>query len=71
MPVLDMPLEQLKHYRGTNPRPGDFDAYWEKALYDVKQVNPDVEIVKADFETEFADCFHLYFTGTHNARIHA
>ena len=28
MPLqFDMPLEELKTYQGTNPRPQDFDAY--------------------------------------------
>ena len=27
MPLVDMPLEKLKEYSGTNPRPADFDAY--------------------------------------------
>src|SRR5712691_12634649 len=32
MPVFEMPLDQLKVYGGRNPRPSDFDAYWERAL---------------------------------------
>jgi len=32
MPLLfDMPLEQLKTYEGLNPRPDDFDAFWDYA----------------------------------------
>lgn len=29
---LDMPLEQVMEYKGTNPRPPDFEAYWDTAL---------------------------------------
>ena len=32
MPIVDMPLEKLKVYQGINPRPADFDAYWDEAL---------------------------------------
>ena len=33
MPLtFDLPLEELEHYQGTNPRPDDFDIYWEEAL---------------------------------------
>ena len=31
MPIVDMPLEELRVYRGINPKPDDFDAYWAAA----------------------------------------
>lgn len=39
MPLVDMPLEQLKTYEGTNPRPADFDEYWERALAEMRTVD--------------------------------
>jgi cephalosporin-C deacetylase len=72
MPLMfDMPRAQLAIYGGTNPRPADFDAYWNDALTEMRQVTPDVELVQADFQAPFAECFHLYFTGVRGARIHA
>jgi cephalosporin-C deacetylase len=71
MPVLDMPMDELKVYRGSTPCPGDFDAFWQRGIDEINKVDPAVEVVKADFETEFAECFHLYFTGTRNARVYA
>ncbi|UUZ90238.1 acetylxylan esterase [Paenibacillus sp. P25] len=71
MPLVDMPLEKLYAYKGRNPRPADFDAYWERAIAEMKAVNPEVELVKADFDVPFAECYHLYFTGVRGARIHA
>ena len=32
MPMLDMPVKELEKYNGTNPKPADHDAYWEKAI---------------------------------------
>ena len=29
MPLLDLPLDALLRYAGRNPRPADFDAYWD------------------------------------------
>ena len=29
MPLIDFPLETLRTYKGLNPRPADFDAYWD------------------------------------------
>jgi cephalosporin-C deacetylase len=69
--MFDMPLEQLKTYGGTNPRPADFDEFWQRGLDELNSVDPDVEIIPADFKTGFADCFHLYFTGVRGARLHA
>ena len=72
MPLLfDMPLEQLSSYQGTNPRPTDHDAYWERALAELHDQDPQVELQPADFHADFADCFHLWFTGVRGARVHA
>ncbi len=72
MPLtFDMPFDQLKLYKGTNPRPADFDAYWESALAEMRALDSQVELVPADFQTSFAECSHLYFTGVGGARIHA
>ncbi len=71
MPLIDMPLEELMNYQGINPCPPDIDKYWEEALAEMKQVDPDVQLVPAEFQVPFAECFHLYFTGVRGARIHA
>lgn len=71
MPQVDMPLEKLTAYQGVNPRPSDHDAYWARALAEMKSVDARVELVKADFQTPFAECFDLYFTGVRGARVHA
>ena len=71
MPQLDMPLSELQHYTGTNPKPTDFDDYWVDALAELDSVDANIELVPADFQTNFATCSHLYFTGVRGARIHA
>lgn len=71
MPMIDMPLEELKQYEGRNPKPADFDAYWDRALAEMKAVDPEVELVPSDFQVPFAECYDLYFTGVRGARIHA
>lgn len=71
MPCIDMPLEKLKTYTGINPRPNDFDAYWERALKEMKSIDPKVELVPAPFQVPFAECYDLYFTGVGGARVHA
>lgn len=70
MPVIDMPLAELKNYRGINPRPDDFDAYWDKALQELYALPAEPELLPADFPVPFAETYDLYFTGTNGARIH-
>ncbi len=72
MPLLfDMPLDRLRTYEGRNPRPADFDEYWDKSLVELASIAPAVELIPAKFQSPFADCFHMYFTGTGGARVHA
>ncbi|MFH1009383.1 MAG: acetylxylan esterase [Candidatus Latescibacterota bacterium] len=71
MPLVDMPLEELRLYHGTNPRPADFDAFWDAALAEMREIDPEVTLVPSTFQTSFAECFDLFFTGVRGARIHA
>ena len=66
-----MPLDELKKYKGTNPRPKDFDRFWARALAEMRETDPEVELVPAEFRAPFAECFDLYFTGVRGARVHA
>ncbi len=71
MSTVEMPLSELKKYKGINPCPEDFDEYWSKAVSEMKEIDPCVELVPAAFKTKAAHCFDLYFNGVKNARIHA
>ena len=71
MPLIDLPLQQLFEYEGINPRPDDFDAYWERALNELHATDPATELVQSQFQTPDAECFDLYFNGVRGARIHA
>jgi cephalosporin-C deacetylase len=56
---------------GVNPRPDDFDQFWEQGLAEVRSLSPQMELRPAGFQTSFAECFDMYFTGVANARIHS
>ncbi|MBK8987821.1 MAG: alpha/beta fold hydrolase [Chloroflexi bacterium] len=72
MPLsFDMPLAELHTYQGINPKPADFDSFWERGLTEMRAIQPHIELLPADFQAPFADCFHLYFTGVGGARLHA
>ncbi len=71
MPLIDMPLEQLKTYTGISPCPPDMDAFWDRAIAEMHALDPQVELIPAEFQTAYAECFDLYFTGVNGARVHA
>ncbi len=71
MPIIDMPLEELKEYQGINPCPADFDEFWDRSIEEMKQVDPCLELIPSEFQVPFAECFDMYFTGVGGARVHA
>lgn len=71
MPSVDMPLEKLKGFCGTNPCPEDLDVYWDRAIAEMEQVDAQVELKPAAFQTTQADCYDMWFTGVGGARIYA
>jgi cephalosporin-C deacetylase len=72
MPLIDLPLPELRLYQGRNPRPADFDAYWNDALAELDRHDPRVELrPNATLQTSAAECFDLWFTGIGGARIYA
>jgi cephalosporin-C deacetylase len=72
MPLIDKPLPELLAYRGRNPRPDDFDAYWDAALRELDATDPQPEFVPNPLlDTQRVECFDLWFTGVGGARIYA
>lgn len=72
MAVFEKTLEELKAYRGTNPRPADFDAYWDESLREMRAVDAKVELrPNATLSTRAAECFDLWYTGVGGSRIYA
>jgi cephalosporin-C deacetylase len=71
MPLFEMPLEQLRTYQGRNPKPADFDAYWDRALKELESTPAEVELTPHANPARFGDCYDLWFRGVGGARIHA
>jgi cephalosporin-C deacetylase len=72
MPLtFDLPFEQLAGYTGMNPKPDDFDRFWDSALDEMRAVKPEIELIPSDFKTDFCECEDLYFTGVGGARVHS
>lgn len=72
MPLIDKPLSELQVYAGVNPRPADFDAYWDASLRELDAAELRAELVRNDtIAPRNAECFDLWFTGVGGARVHA
>jgi cephalosporin-C deacetylase len=71
MPLIDMPIEQLRKYKGSSPCPKDIDKYWSQAIAEMKTIEPNIELRPANFQAPFASCFDMYFTGVGGARVYA
>ena len=72
MPLtFDLPIDQLKTYPGKNPCPSDFDSFWDRGLAEMRSIDPEIELIAAEFTAPNVECFHLFFTAVGGARIHA
>lgn len=70
MPLVDLPLEQLKSYTGRNPRPTDFDAYWTRALAEMDSLGCGYKVTRIE-SPKSVEWFDLHFIGVGGARIRA
>jgi len=69
---FELSAEELSTYQGTNPRPADFDEFWEKGLTELAGIDVGAEFAEAtDFPVPFGRTEHLYFNGTGGYRAHA
>ena len=68
---IDMPLEKLKNYKGINPKPVDFDIYWERALTEISSIQPAIEISETKVLSRTADIYDLTYCSVGGAKIHA
>jgi cephalosporin-C deacetylase len=71
MPIVDMPLAQLRTFMGRNPRPDDFDSFWDASIAEMKAIDPQIELIPHESQSESIEFYDLFFTGVGGARIHA
>lgn len=71
MPQTDMPVSELHHYQGRNPRPEDFDAFWDEGVAQMQRQDAQLVLTPASWQVPGVECFELWFSGVGGARIHA
>ncbi len=72
MPMTARELAALKDYRGMDPRPSDFDPFWDARVAEAAAVPLDYTLSPAPVP-DWPGCLYrdLWFTGMGGARIHA
>lgn len=68
----EMPLEQLSNYHGTNPKPDDFDEFWDLRMKEVNSFPLNYEVKKSEMTTNM-DCVmeELWFESIDHGRVYA
>ncbi len=72
MPAFDLPLEELKLYQGSSPRPADFDDYWNAVQRELDAHDHEVRRVpNSTLKVGQVECFDLWFVGLGGAKVYA
>ncbi len=69
--LIDLSVPELFKYEGRNPRPDDFDAYWDNSLAEMRALDPQVELKPVATKASYAELFDMRFTGVGGARVYA
>lgn len=56
-------------YRGSQSKPTNFDAFWDKALAEVDEKGLGCQLNPAPFQSPLADCFKLVFSAVDGSQI--
>lgn len=69
MPMIDMPLEELRVYVPPLTREPDFDAYWERTLAESARTPLDARIEPVDYPVDGPKFYRVFYAGWRGARI--
>jgi cephalosporin-C deacetylase len=61
--LYDLPLEELRVYKPERVEPGDFDAFWKRAIAATQKYDLNARFEKADFNLALLDTFDVTFNG--------
>jgi cephalosporin-C deacetylase len=69
MPLVDLPLDQLRTYTSSAVEPGDFDAFWDRTIAEAREFPLDAGYVPVENHLSVIDSFDVSFSGFGGARI--
>ncbi|WP_300379519.1 acetylxylan esterase [Clostridium sp.] len=72
MPRIDMQLEELEKYKGTNPIPEDFNSFWDDRMQEVNNHKLEYYITSSEING-FIMCsyYDLWFKGINGEKVYA
>ncbi|MBC5625564.1 acetylxylan esterase [Clostridium sp. NSJ-49] len=72
MPIVDMPLERLREYKGTNTLPRDFSEFWNERINEVKNHPLKYKITESEIRGfEGCEFLELWFKGIDGGKVYA
>lgn len=69
MPIVDLPLEQLRVYHPEPNAPSDLERFWRETLAEASQTPLNASLEKIDYPVDDLDVSRVYYDGWHGARI--
>ncbi|MFI9833866.1 acetylxylan esterase [Streptomyces sp. NPDC051913] len=63
MVQFDLPLDELRAYRGSSAEPADFDAFWQHTLKEARQYPLDARFEPVDTGLTTVDVYDATFSG--------
>ncbi|CAI3795324.1 Cephalosporin-C deacetylase [Pseudarthrobacter sp. MM222] len=69
MPIVDMPLQELRSYTSAATEPQDFDAFWEATLAEVRAIPLAPAYTPVENLLPLIESFDVSFAGYGGARI--
>jgi cephalosporin-C deacetylase len=71
MPLIDLPLDQLRAYQPSPAVPPDFDSFWHQTLAEAQQQPLREELTRIDYPVPALDVYQVAYDGWRSARISA
>lgn len=69
MPIVDLPLEELKAYHPDPNAPADLDQFWRETLAEAKQEPLNATLEQVDYPVAGLEVNRAYYDGWRGARI--
>ena len=69
MPLIDMPLEEMRVYKPPRAEPEDFDAFWASSLQEARAHDLAAVFEPADFGLRTVEVYDAAFSGFNGERV--
>lgn len=70
MPLVDMPLAQLREYKPSLTKEKDFDAFWEQELAKSSAIPLNAQLTRIDYPVASVDGYDIVYDGADGTKVH-